>query len=212
MTDIIFWNVDTQKDFLNSNGALYIQGAEVIKPNLNILTQFAITHKIKVINTADWHTEESKELSDTPDFKTTFPKHCLLTSEGSDFIEETYPKNFIGNYYIVDWRDDKIDEEKFYRSHNIIILKDAFDVFQGNKLTNQVLKLLSAKKVIVYGVATNVCVNFAVLGLLKRNYEVYVVLDAIKGLPNTLCDNFYIDWLNNQAQLITVKNLAAICL
>jgi nicotinamidase/pyrazinamidase len=38
--------------------------------------------------------------------------------------------------------------------------------------------------VIVYGVTTNVCVNDAVTGLAKRGKYVFVIVDAIKELPN----------------------------
>jgi nicotinamidase/pyrazinamidase len=71
---------------------------------------------------------------------------------------------------------------KKYR--NFIIRKDAFDVFKGNRYTEKLLKLLSPKTVVVYGVTTNVCVNDAVVGLAKRVNRVIVVENAIKELPN----------------------------
>jgi nicotinamidase/pyrazinamidase len=37
---------------------------------------------------------------------------------------------------------------------------------------------------VVYGVTTNVCVDAAVKGLVKKVNKVYVVKDAIKELPN----------------------------
>ena len=59
---IIFWNVDTQKDFMNPDGALYVEGAESIKPNLKKLTEFARENNIFVVNTADFHFPDDKEL------------------------------------------------------------------------------------------------------------------------------------------------------
>ena len=55
---VIFWNVDTQKDFINKDGALYVKDAETIKPALATLTNFARKNNIKVINTGDYHTVE----------------------------------------------------------------------------------------------------------------------------------------------------------
>jgi nicotinamidase/pyrazinamidase len=67
---------------------------------------------------------------------------------------------------------------------NFLIRKDAFDVFQGNRNTEQLLKQLSPETVVVYGVTTNVCVNDAVVGLAKRVNRVIVIENAIKELPN----------------------------
>lgn len=72
MTRTIFWNVDTQYDFMKLDGKLSIPGATEIEGNLEYLTRFAAVHGIKVVNTADYHTLNSRELSDKPDFKTTF--------------------------------------------------------------------------------------------------------------------------------------------
>ena len=35
---VIFWDVDTQHDFMDPDGKLYVQGAELIKPKLEQLT------------------------------------------------------------------------------------------------------------------------------------------------------------------------------
>lgn len=181
---VIFWNVDTQNDFMNKDGALYVKGAELIKPALKMLTDFAKEKHIRVINTADCHTDKSTELSDKPDFKTTFPPHCMfLGGKGIDFIDETDPKaDFKGNYSLVCYTDNHL-HHSFNRARNIIIYKDAFDVFAGNPLAEKVVKRLNPKIVVVYGVATNVCVNSAIHGLLDRGYAVWVVQDAIKELP-----------------------------
>ena len=50
--------------------------------------------------------------------------------------------------------------------------------------TGNIVDILSPKIVIVYGMTTNVCVNDAVLGLVKRVPKVVVVEDAVKELPN----------------------------
>ncbi len=69
-TSILFWNVDTQVDFMKADGKLYVQNAEEIAPTLEKLTAFAKENNIKVVNTCDYHNENSQELSDTPDFIT----------------------------------------------------------------------------------------------------------------------------------------------
>jgi nicotinamidase/pyrazinamidase len=182
---VLFWDVDTQKDFMLPDGKLYIKDAEQINDNLEKLTRFASSRGITVVNTADYHTKDSKEISDTPDFKTTFPKHCMAGEEGQDLIDQTYPKHFVDNYYIIGYSDKEINEDKFKRSRNIIILKDAFDVFVGNLYTNKVLEMLSPDLVVVYGVSGDYCVDYAVRGLLARQYNVVAVYDAIRSIGKT---------------------------
>lgn len=183
VADYIFWNVDTQVDFVSPNGKLYAPGAELLKPNWEKLTQLAGINLITVVNTADWHYSNSAELSSNPDFIKTFPQHCMANTAGAEYIEETNPENPM----IIDWEtetsiNNELVESKKYR--NYIIRKDAFDVFKGNPYTEQLLNLLSPETVIVYGVTTNVCVNDAVIGLAKRGKKVIVVENAIKELPN----------------------------
>jgi len=64
----IFWDVDTQYDFIMPDGKLYIQGAEEILPNLSLLTSFARRNDIQVLGSIDYHTLYDPEISSDPDF------------------------------------------------------------------------------------------------------------------------------------------------
>ena len=178
----LFWNVDTQEDFIDQAGKLYVKGAEEIRPILKQITDFAKTEGIKVINTCDYHYINSNELSSVPDFETSFPEHCMAGTSGAEFISETQPEAPV----LIDWDPDLAIFTVFddpVRFRNIVIQKDAFDVFKGNPHTEKILQLLNPDQVFVYGVTTNVCVDKAVIGLSDRGIKVYVFEDAIKELP-----------------------------
>ncbi|MDM8162096.1 isochorismatase family protein [Labilibaculum sp. K2S] len=181
--DILFWNVDTQFDFMSASGKLYVSGAEQIQPTLKQITAFAKNNNIQVVNTADFHYANSKELSNNPDFITSFPPHCMANTSGAEYVNETIPETpFSEVFWNIQYsRKDICD---FIINRNIVIRKDAFDVFEGNENTSEVLELIAPKKVFVYGVTTNVCVDCAVVGLAKRGISVYVIEDATKELPN----------------------------
>ncbi len=183
VSEVLFWNVDTQFDFVSPQGKLYVPGAELLKPNWAKLSKVAKIKSITVVNTADWHYPGSEELSSAPDYITTFPLHCMANTPGAELIDETAPEN----PYIIDWNkkltlNPELTDKNKYR--NFILRKDAFDVFKGNPYTDVLLKLLSPETVVVYGVTTNVCVNDAVVGLANRVNRVIVVENAIKELPN----------------------------
>ena len=179
----LFWNVDTQEDFIDQSGKLYVQGAEEIRPVLKQITDFAKSEGIRVVNTCDYHHINSDELSSAPDFETSFPQHCLAGSSGAEFISETLPESPI----LIDWDLEIAIYAEFdnpERFRNIVIRKDAFDVFTGNPYTDKIVQILQPDQVFVYGVSTNVCVDKAVIGLSERGIKVFVFEDAIKELPN----------------------------
>ncbi len=95
-------------------------------------------------------------------------------------------------------------------SREIIIYKDRFDAFdpEGAPFTDSIVKLLKPQRAVVYGVATNVCVDFAVKGLRQRGIEVYVITDAIKELPNLPLEEVLQDWQQLGVHLMTVKDVA----
>ena len=117
----IFWNVDTQYDFMRDDesfkGALAIPGARAIEGNLAKLTRLAEAKGIQVVNTADWHRKDSPELSNNPDFVNKFPSHCLQNTKGAEYIPATNPEN----PYRVEWEKRNLDLEEIAQRRNIII-------------------------------------------------------------------------------------------
>jgi nicotinamidase/pyrazinamidase len=94
------------------------------------------------------------------------------------------------------------------REHrNIVIRKDAFDVFLGNPHTAEILKIILPKTVAVYGLTTNVCVDAAVAGLVKRVENVFVITEAIKELLNIPLP--FENWKKLGVQLISLEQLSA---
>lgn len=222
----IFFNVDTQKDFIEEDGKLAIPNAVGIKSHLKEITKLAKDENIQVINTADWHKKTSEELSDTPDFVNTFPEHCMRQTDGANFIDETHPNDpdvlivnwdqlFINNNEVGSWEfptlknpfSQETVEKQILESRNIVIRKDKFDVFAGNMYTNQILEIINPDQVIVYGVATNVCVDFAVRGLATKGYKVYVVMEAIKELPQIPMEEMLKTWQNLGVKIISKKDI-----
>lgn len=203
--NILFWNVDTQVDFVEPGGKLYVEGAEKRKDIWRQLTQLAHENAIKVVNTCDYHHPNSLELSDNPNFIDLFPPHCLQGTKGFEFIDETNPEN----PGILDWdkeyTDDKL-KKLLVQHRNLIIRKDAFDVFAGNPNTDRLVWAICPELVVVYGVTTNVCVDFAVTGLAKRVKKVMVVSDAIKEL--TTLPLPYVKWHNAGIEMIEFKELS----
>ncbi len=82
----VFFDVDTQLDFLFPSGALYVPGAEEIAPALSELTTFAAKHEITIVSTLDSHTEND------PEFRVWKP-HCVIGTQGHQKYSRTITQN-----------------------------------------------------------------------------------------------------------------------
>ncbi|MDO8741030.1 MAG: isochorismatase family protein [Candidatus Woesearchaeota archaeon] len=132
----IFYDVDTQNDFMNKNGALYVPDAELIKPNLAKLTCFAKEKNILIAGSVDRHfgTEEYKcREGELQRWGGPFPDHCMNGSKGELKIYDTalhvYPtrsggpvtdRDFDAGRYIAHERETSSIKEKLRWANNIM--------------------------------------------------------------------------------------------
>ena len=180
MTRLVFWDVDTQRDFMEPDGALYVPGAEAIVDNLRRLTDYARTHHVTVVASVCDHRPGDAELSATPDFRTTFPPHCLRGSRG----QEKIPVTRLDDAVVIENRayaDAELRALLPARGGGIVIRKQALDVFT-NPATATVVRLLDPDPVVVYGVTTEHCVDLAITVLLRAGRRVYCVEDAVRPI------------------------------
>ena len=163
----VFLDVDTQLDFLYPSGALYVPGAERIVPIAAALNRYAASHGIPVVSTTDAHTENDAEFA-------VWPHHCVAGATGQHKTESTLlPKRVV-----VPNRPCDLDIEG---AQQIIVEKQTVDVFQAHNLA-RVIEKLGAQDFVVYGVVTEICVLWAVRGLVNLGKHVTVVTDAIQSL------------------------------
>lgn len=179
----IFWDVDTQYDFIAATGLLAVPGAEAILPTLARLTAHAHEAGIRIVATADDHDIGHAEISDTPDWKSTYPPHCMRGTAGQAKVRETALRN---PHVVHPVRHDaeELGAQLLTHDGDILLLKPGTDVFRWNPNAETVLRALAPTRVVVYGVATEVCVVAAVDGLARRlpNAELVVVQDAVAAL------------------------------
>jgi len=171
--DFLFWDVDTQIDFLSPQGKLYVPGAEKIIANLRRLTKFAVDHGIPIVSSTDAHVESDPEFSQ-------YPPHCLAGTEGQKKLEGTLrAEHFVVPNRLIDL------PQKIESCPQIVVEKQAFDVFT-NPNVDALLRALGNREVVLYGVVTEICVDRAARGLIQRGYRVNLVEDAIQHLDSEL--------------------------
>jgi nicotinamidase/pyrazinamidase len=168
-TKTVFVDIDTQFDFMNSRGSLYVPDAEKIISNIKKLFDYAKEHKIKILSSVDAH-----KIND-PEFKI-FPPHCVKDTPGNQKIEASTCKNRI---VIENKKQEAIETILDYEQ--IIIEGQTFDVFDSIN-TDEIIRKLDVSDYVVFGVATDYCIKAAVLGLIRRGYKASLVTDAIKAI------------------------------
>jgi nicotinamidase-related amidase len=179
----IFFNINTQRDFFEG-GTYKIPSVEHILTNLNDITQYSKMRGAKVVSTVGWYHPNSKFLSDTPDYNKTYPKHCIMNTEGAKFLKETSPES----YFLMDWNSPQgLQFHELHENNNVVVTKKSRDFFEGNTYSESLvhnlgIPIMQRPIFLVYGID----IGPTVLGLLKRGYSVKVIDDAnrnLNGMP-----------------------------
>jgi len=168
---IVFWEVDTQADFMLPGGKLYVPGAEKIILNVKRLVDVAREGRVFLVSDACRHTRND------PEFKT-FPPHCIRGTRGARIIPEGLAQTFST---VPNDAAFQLPGEILY-SQQIVIEKQTLDVFDNPHTKTIVNRLGRHAEYIVFGVVTEYCVRLAVKGLLDHGRKVSIVKDAIETL------------------------------
>lgn len=166
---LIFFDIDTQVDFMLPHGKLYVSGAEQIVPNLIKLMTFAREHGIPVISSADAHTPDDPEFS-------IWPPHCVIGTPGQRRIPETQ----FGDATVVSSRSGAFIPPSRWPGQ-IIIEKPTYDT-AANPNFDAILRALGPRRAVVFGVATEYCVRADARALRERGFPVDLVVDAIQPI------------------------------
>ena len=164
MKGTIFFDIDTQHNFMHKDGRFYVPDAEKIIPKLKRITDFASKNWISIVASIDLQKSGVEILANYANQANGYRKIPETTLPNAKII----PNNKLENGQLKDIL------EKYSR---FWIFKQKNDIF-SNPNTKEIIK--NAKRACVYGVATDYCVKAAVLGLRDMDIETYVVRDAIK--------------------------------
>ncbi|HWY20772.1 MAG TPA: isochorismatase family protein [Candidatus Acidoferrum sp.] len=169
--NLIFWEVDTQADFMLPGGKLYVPGAERLLPNIRHLTDAARQGRVFLVSHGCYHTK------DDPEFKS-FPPHCIKGTAGSAYVPEALADKVV----TVPNEPAAMLPGDLAQYQQIHLEKQTLDIFESRHADALVRRLPEDAEFVVFGVVTEYCVRFAAKGLLERGRRVSVVQDAIETL------------------------------
>jgi nicotinamidase/pyrazinamidase len=158
------------------------------------------------VASADDHELTDPELAEAPDFANTYPPHCLRGTRGAEKILETKQRDplplSLAPY------PPRTLPGLVGRRREILLLKKSFDVFT-NPNAEPLLAALDPDAVVVFGVATDVCDDAAIMGMLQRGRRVRFVEDAARGLDDDRTAACTTVWRDRGVEFTTVDEVIA---
>jgi nicotinamidase/pyrazinamidase len=206
MAGLLFWDVDTQADFVEPGGKLPIPGAGEIRPALKRLTAFAHDHQVRILASADDHVAGHRELGDQPDFVETFPPHCMRGTGGQRKIPETALLNPL--VIEPDHQDPAAPARAQGHAGDLLLLKHWFDVFTNPNVL-PIVRALDPQAIVMYGLATDGSARYAIEGLAQHrpHTRIYFVTDAARAFNPKVAEHLLKEWAEEGVRLVTTEEI-----
>lgn len=168
--ELIFLDIDTQRDFFEPEGRFFLSNSEKIRANLGELAQLAVLKKVPYIATLDSHQ------ANDPEFAKSGP-HCVIGSQGQKKIHETTLDDMILVPHHQQYALDKFPD------FPIVLTKQTRNLFD-NVNAETAFGKTGRKKVVIFGISVGESMVLVSKVLIEKGYEVYVVTDAIAAMDS----------------------------
>lgn len=158
--------VDVQNDFAHPDGSLYVSGAEEALQAVNREVERARAAGAPIVYTQDWHPPSTPHFAkDGGDW----PVHCVQDSWGAELHQE-----LIGDGPIL--RKGAGGQD----AYSGFTMRDPESGEEGDTDLDRLLRDRGARRVVVVGLAQDVCVKHTALDAVERGYDTTVLLDATR--------------------------------
>lgn len=152
--------VDVQRCFI-SGGTLAVHDGDSVVPVLNRYIALFHGRGLPIVATRDWHPPD--HCSFTPQGGP-WPPHCIAGTEDAAFAPGL-----------------ELPDEMQVISGATEAEREAYSGFDGTDLAER-LHGKGVRRLFIGGLATDYCVLYTVLDGLKEGFEVYLLLDAVRGV------------------------------
>ncbi|MGE2690434.1 pyrazinamidase PncA [Mycolicibacterium pulveris] len=157
--------VDVQNDFCEGGSLAVTGGAEVARNVTRLLAERS--DYAHIVATKDFHIDPGEHFSDTPDYKVSWPRHCVADTPGAEFHPEFDPTAV---------------EAVFRKGH----YSAAYSGFEGTDDDGTTLadwlRQRGVDEVDVVGIATDHCVRATAADAADAGFATRVLLDLTAGV------------------------------
>jgi nicotinamidase-related amidase len=199
----IFYDVNTQCDFILHDGKFHIEGAEKLVPVWKAITDLARDQKVQIVCSVDCHVPGDSQLKS---WGGPYPDHCMAGTPGQRKIDETAPLNPL----MLENREYTPDEIKQVLDHEgeIVFRRQQFEKLADSAHLSAILRLVLRpfKDIVMYGVYTESCVDREISALIGVGPKLHIITDAI-AVIGTESPTFHEKLLHEGVELLTFEQL-----
>jgi nicotinamidase-related amidase len=172
----IFYDINTQRDFILHDGKFHIEGAEKIVPVWKAISDLARDQNVQIVCSVDCH------LPGDPILKSwggPYPDHCMAGTPGQTKIDETAPLNPL----MLENKEYTTEEIQKVLDHTgeIVFQRQQFEKLADSAHLNAILRLVLRpyEDIVMYGVYTEACVEREITALIGVGPKLHLVRDAV---------------------------------
>ncbi|MBJ7339807.1 isochorismatase family protein [Mycolicibacterium sp.] len=159
--------VDVQKDFCEGGSLAVEGGADVAGRLTELLAHHDYDH---VVATMDFHIDPGSHFSDEPDYRDSWPRHCVVGTSGVDFHPAFDPAAI---------------EAVFTKGEFSAAYSGFEGTDEGGVTLADWLRARSVDAVDVAGIATDYCVKATAADAVAAGFTTTVLLDLTAGVSPT---------------------------
>ncbi|MFD5278828.1 isochorismatase family protein [Pseudarthrobacter sp. NPDC058362] len=186
--------VDVQNDFCEG-GSLAVTGGAAVA---GAISDYVDSHHAAfdhIVATQDWHIDPGSHFSDTPDFKDSWPPHCVAGTRGAE-LHPDLDTEYIQAYF------QKGQYAAAYSGfEGLLAPEDAVPTGERQPGTGDLdrfapnedaiglddwLQSHDVEDVVVVGIATDYCVRATALDAVQAGYSVTVIRSLTAGIAEDL--------------------------
>jgi nicotinamidase/pyrazinamidase len=184
--------VDVQNDFCEG-GSLAVSGGAAVAGAISDYVDAHHNQFDHIVATQDWHIDPGSHFSDTPDYKDSWPPHCVAGTRGAElhpdldteYIQAYFQKGQFAAAYsgfegllapedaVPTGERQPGDAARFAPDEDAIGLDDW-------------LQSHDVEDVVVVGIATDYCVKATALDAVQAGYSVTVIRSLTAGIAEDL--------------------------
>lgn len=162
--------IDMQNDFADPAGGLYVTGGEQILPAVNQQIERAVDAGASVVYTQDWHPP------DTPHFQKDggkWPVHCVKGTWGSELHRDL---KRVGSDNVIQKGSNGED------GYSGFTVRDPVTGSESTTGLSEYLRGRSVSRVVIVGLAGDVCVKETALDAARLGFKPTVLRDATRAV------------------------------